>query len=588
METTRFRLAAPDALLQLAIVGLLTGLVAGGVIVLFRLLVEGTQDYLLPGKGSENYEALSLELRFIFPLIAGVLLALLFYKFAINIRVLGVARVMERMAYHQGYMTVRGFFMQFFGAAIAIIGGHSIGREGPHVYLGASAGSLLGQSFNLPNNTIRTMVASGTAAGIAASFNTPLAGVIFALEVIMMEYTLVSFIPVMLAAVSATGVSNLVLGSEPAFNIPDLQITSFFELPVLIFLGILVGTAAALFNQMLETISIKTKHIEIWWRVMIAGLVVAIIGLFQPEVLGIGYDTVSNSLLGEITLWTLFGLFVAKLVATSVCIGLGIPGGMIGPAFFIGATIGAIVGYLATGILGFEASDIGFYALLGMGAMLGASIQAPLAALTAIMELTYNPGIIMPGMLTIVVAQITSSVLFNKQSLFVSMLRNNGLDYDIHPVMQVLRGIGIASILDRKYIRLDPDISFDDAETLLTKSEDTNWLLINDIEGELVSLMSVNELAKYIQTKRADAEENPELKEQGENINLLEIPAKRLQLSPLELKSNLQQAHEHFERGAEALFIVFNLEQYQQNSRIYGVVTKDMIEASYQISSNQT
>ncbi len=588
METTRFRLAGPDALLQLAIVGLLTGLVAGGVIVIFRLLVESTQDYLLPGKGSENYEALSLGLRFIFPLVAGVLLALLFYRFAGNIRVLGVARVMERMAYHQGYMTVRGFFMQFFGAAIAIIGGHSVGREGPHIYLGAAAGSLLGQSFKLPNNTIRTMVASGTAAGIAASFNTPLAGVIFALEVIMMEYTLVSFIPVMLAAVSATGVSNLVLGSAPAFNIPELQISSFFELPVLIFLGILVGTSAALFNQMLETISIKTKHIEIWWRVMIAGLVVALIGLIQPEVLGIGYDTISNSLLGEITLLALVGLFIAKLIATSVCIGLGVPGGMIGPAFFIGATIGAIVGYLATGIFGFEASDIGFYALLGMGAMLGASIQAPLAALTAIMELTYNPGIIMPGMLTIVVAQLTSSVLFKKQSLFVSMLRNNGLDYDINPVMQVLRGIGVASILDRKYQRLDPELSFAEAEGLLKESDKTNWFLINDSEGNLASVMSVSELAKYVQTSKAEFEEEPDDSNNDLIINLAEIPAKRLQLSPLELKSNLQQAHEQFEQGAEAFFVVFNREQYTQDTRVYGVVTKEMIEASYQITSKQT
>ena len=181
MELLQFRLARPDALMQLAVLGLLTGFIAGGVIVLFRLLVEETQDYLLPGNGPENYEALSADIRFLFPVISGLLLALLFYKGAKGLRVLGVARVMERMAYHQGYMTVRGFFIQFLGAAIAIIGGHSVGREGPHIYLGAASGSLFGQSLNLPNNSIRTLVASGVAAAIAASFNTPLAGVIFAL-----------------------------------------------------------------------------------------------------------------------------------------------------------------------------------------------------------------------------------------------------------------------------------------------------------------------------------------------------------------------------------------------------------------------
>ena len=182
LEKIRFRLARPDALLHLAFLGLITGLLTGGVIVIFRLLVEGTQDHLLPGSNPDNYEGLDPMLRFLFPLISGVLLALLFYKGAKGIRVLGIARVMERMAYHQGYLTVRGFFIQFVGAAIAIIGGHSVGREGPHVYLGAATGSIFGQSFKLPNNSIRILVACGTAAGIAASFNTPFAGVIFTLE----------------------------------------------------------------------------------------------------------------------------------------------------------------------------------------------------------------------------------------------------------------------------------------------------------------------------------------------------------------------------------------------------------------------
>ena len=325
MESLHFRLARPDALLQLAVLGLITGVIAGGVIVLFRLLVEETQDYLLPGNGSENYEALSIGIRFVFPLIGGVLLALLFYKGAKGIRVLGVARVMERMAYHQGYLTVRGFFIQFFGAAIAIIGGYSVGREGPHIYLGAAAGSLFGQSLNLPNNSIRTLVASGVAAAIAASFNTPLAGVIFALEVIMMEYTLVSFIPVMLAAVTSTLVSNAVLGSAPAFGIPEFEIASFVELPLLIFLGLVVGTVAAFFNHVLEFISVKTKGIEIWWRVLAAGVIIALIGLVYPEVMGIGYDTVNATLFSAFTVLTLIGLIIAKLLATCVCIGLGVP-----------------------------------------------------------------------------------------------------------------------------------------------------------------------------------------------------------------------------------------------------------------------
>ena len=587
IERSQFRLAGPDALLQLAVLGLLTGVITGAVIVLFRLLVEESQDLLLPGSGSEGYERLSLGARFLFPVVSGLLLAFLYYKYSKGIRVLGIARVMERMAYHQGYMTIRGFCIQFVGAAVAIIGGHSVGREGPHVYLGGAAGSLFGQYLKLPNNSIRTLVASGVAAAIAASFNTPLAGVIFALEVIMMEYTLASFVPVMLAAVSGTAVSNIVLGSAPAFGIPEVAIASFAEFPIIILLGLVVGAVAALFNQMLETISIKAKTIEIWWRLIIAGIILAFIGLLVPEVLGIGYDTVNATMFGAYSIFMLLGLLIAKLLATSVCIGLGVPGGMIGPAFFMGALIGASVSFIAVYFFGADASDVGFYTLLGMGAMVGACLQAPLAALTAIMELTYNPGIILPGMLTIVIAQLTASVVFKKESLFVSMLRNNGLDYDISPAMQVLRGIGVASILDNQFIRVAPNITRQNAKLLVAEDQQYHWVLINDDAGNLSTLMPISELAKFLQTTSQGVVELKEDMGDEDEFNLLEIPANRMQLSPLALPANLQQAHEKFLQGAEVLFVVFNEEQSldktPSNIRIYGVVTRNMVDASYKV-----
>ena len=587
IERSQFRLAGPDALLQLAVLGLLTGVITGAVIVLFRLLVEESQDLLLPGSGSEGYERLSLGARFLFPVVSGLLLAFLYYKYSKGIRVLGIARVMERMAYHQGYMTIRGFCIQFVGAAVAIIGGHSVGREGPHVYLGGAAGSLFGQYLKLPNNSIRTLVASGVAAAIAASFNTPLAGVIFALEVIMMEYTLASFVPVMLAAVSGTAVSNIVLGSAPAFGIPEVAIASFAEFPIIILLGLVVGAVAALFNQMLETISIKAKTIEIWWRLIIAGIILAFIGLLVPEVLGIGYDTVNATMFGAYSIFMLLGLLIAKLLATSVCIGLGVPGGMIGPAFFMGALIGASVSFIAVYFFGADASDVGFYTLLGMGAMVGACLQAPLAALTAIMELTYNPGIILPGMLTIVIAQLTASVVFKKESLFVSMLRNNGLDYDISPAMQVLRGIGVASILDNQFIRVAPNITRQNAKLLVAEDQQYHWVLINDDAGNLSTLMPISELAKFLQTTSQGVVELKEDMGDEDEFNLLEIPANRMQLSPLALQANLQQAHEKFLQGAEVLFVVFNEEQSldktPSNIRIYGVVTRNMVDASYKV-----
>ncbi|MGD2083433.1 MAG: chloride channel protein, partial [Chromatiales bacterium] len=270
MESMRLRLARPDALLALAVLGLATGVLAGLVIVSFRLAVEGTQSSFLPGGLPEGYERLPLWARFLLPVAGGLVIGVVFHGFAKGVYTLGIARVMERLAFHQGYLTLRGFLLQFIGAAVAIVSGHSVGREGPHVFLGAAAASLLGQRLALPNNSIRTLVGCGTAAGIAASFNTPLAGVIFALEVVMMDYTLASFIPVILAAVSADTISILVFGADAAFRVPAVRLGTLAELPVVLLLGIAVGALAAAFVQLLKLTTVYSQRIPYVWRTSLA------------------------------------------------------------------------------------------------------------------------------------------------------------------------------------------------------------------------------------------------------------------------------------------------------------------------------
>lgn len=570
LHNLRLRLSRPDALVLLVVLGLVSGLLAGGVIVLFRLLVEGLGNGLLGGQGEEAFHRLSVEYRFLFPFISSLLLALMFYFFAKKQRVFGVAHVMERMAYHQGQFSLRGFILQFLGAAIALLGGHSVGREGPHVHLGAASGSLFGQAFKLPNNSLRIMAASGVAAAIAASFNTPLAGVVFALEVVMLEYTLTSFIPIILAAGAATALSNAVIGNLPAFDVPELQLMDLTHLPIVVLLGVIVGAFAALFIVMLEKITIHSSRIEIWWRVILAGILTGIIGIFVPDVMGIGYDTVNATLLGEATLNVLVILVVMKLLATSFCVGLGIPGGMIGPAFFIGATLGAAVGIVVGMFTGASAAMVGFYAVLGMGAMVAASLQAPLAALTAIIELTYNPGIIMPAMITIVVAQLVASEVFNKQSLFVSLLRARGKDYKASPIMQSLRRSGVGSVMYRDFVRSKKVIDVAEAQTLLKNK--VAWIIV-ERESQPLELLPAIELAQYLQ-----------LEQEVETVDLAAIPAQRLQLSPISLQSNLQQAHERFMAGDEALYVVFNETRESRHAQIYGVITPAMVESVYKVN----
>ena len=575
LDQIRLKLSRSDALIYLSFFGLLTGLLSGAVIITFRLVVEHTQAFLLHSH-HENYESLPPLQQFIFPLIGGILLALFFKYFGQGFYVTGITKVMERMAYHQGYIRLRGLVVQFVGAALAIIGGFSIGQEGPHTYLGAASGSQLGQAFSLPNNSIRTMAACGVASGIAASFNTPLAGVIFALEVIMMDYSLASFIPIILSAVSATALSNAILGNHPAFIVPHFQLASLSDLPIVFILGLACGALGSLFIFLVENITKKTRHIMIWWRVLIAAAIMSLFAITVPQVMGIGYDSITSTLLAEYSVGMLLTLLFAKLMATSICLSLGLPGGMIGPAFLLGAVLGSLVGIAIHLLVGGNVF-IGFYAVIGMGAMFGACFQAPLAALTAIMELTNNPDIIMPSMLAIVVAQLTASEVFKKKSIYLTMLKANGLDYNAHPALQTLRRLGVASEMDTQFIRTDALIDFDIAEGYLNEP-DIQWLIINDKTHQPFQLMPMVELAKALKSEQASQQY-----QQKESLNLLEIPATRLQLGAISFQASMQEAHEMINsEQIEALFVVYHTAIKKQDyGQIHGILTQQMIARAY-------
>jgi len=570
LDDARLHLAHPDALLHLALVGLLTGLAAGGVIVLFRLMVEGTQGLILPGGGPENYEGLDWQWRLLLPLAGGLLIGLIFRWNKGSDNVLGVTKVLERMAYHQGRMSWRSLILQFVGAGVAIAAGHSVGREGPHVYLGAASGSLLGQHLALPHNAIRTLVACGSAAGIAASFNTPLAGVIFSVEVIMLEYSVASITPVILAAVSATMLSNAVFGSESAFRVA-VEIGSLAEMPLVLLLGLAAGAVSALFNQAVESTTRHSQSLPFWLRTAIAGLLLGLFGVLVPQVMGIGYDTVNAALSGSLTFSLLIIILAAKLLATSSAIGLGIPGGTIGPVLFMGAMLGGLVGMIGeypmfNGLV----SNPAFYVLIGMGAMMGASLQAPLAALAAMMELSHHPDIIMPGMLAIVVAGLVSKRAFKKDSLFVTMLRANGMDYDTNPVLQAMRRVGVASKMRRSFVRSEG--SLDRAQALSLLKDEPDWLVIDADEGTKY-LMPAVDLARYL-------EESGEI--EADTIELSKIPAQRYQMAAIHLQATLQETMDKLEQsGAEAIYV----EQPTSpgSRRIRGILTRSHIESAYRL-----
>ncbi|MCS5562813.1 chloride channel protein [Marinobacter sp.] len=570
----RRRLSGVDALPQLAVLGLLSGLITGGVILIFRLAIEWPLEYFLPGDGSESFEELDLLTRGLLPLAGALMLGLMLHRLATQDRKVGIVHVMERLNYHQGYISFRSAVVQFVCGVGTVVSGQSAGREGPAVHLGATFSSLMGQWMRLPNNSIRTLVACGCAAAISASFNTPISGVIFAMEVVMMEYTIAGFTPIILAAVSAAIVTQAVYGSEPAFNVPALTMNSLLEIPWILAIAIIIGVAAAVFIHLVENMG-RHLHRPVLLRIAIAGLLMVPFALAIPETMGIGYDTVNETINGQLGFWLLLGVGVSKLLITSLTIGLGMPSGVIGPTLFMGATLGGAMGLIGAQLIPEQASSIGFYAMLGMGAMMGAVLQAPLAALMALMELTRNPHIILPGMLIITTSSLVTSEAFGKKSLFLTMLKSQGLSYQNSPVIQALRRVSVGAIMDRSILRTERHLSVEDARKVL-KSE-PKWLVVEGSNGPTALLPAVD-LARYLEDMDEQASEKDE---PADAVDLMNIPANRRDVAPVQYQATLEEALDQFDStNAEALYVQRHVAPMIQ--RVYGVVLKSDIESYYQ------
>ena len=571
----RRRLSGVDALPQLALLGLLSGLVTGGVILLFRMAIELPLEHFLPDHDPEAFEHLDILTRGLLPLAGALALGLLLHRLGIQDRKVGIVHVMERLNYHQGYISFRSAVVQFICGVGTVVTGQSAGREGPAVHLGAAFSSLMGQKMRLPNNSIRTLVACGCAAAISASFNTPISGVIFAMEVVMMEYTIAGFTPIILASVSAAVVTRVVYGAEPAFSVPALTMNSLLEIPWILAIALIIGVAAASFIYLLDYTG-RYHQRPVLLRIAVAGLLMVPFAIAIPEVMGIGYDTVSQTIHHELPFWLMLGAGLAKLVITAVTLGLGMPSGVIGPTIFMGATLGGAMGLVGAYIAPDHASSVGFYAMLGMGAMMGAVLQAPLAALMALLELTLNPHIILPGMLIITVSSLVTSEVFGQKSLFLTILKSQGLSYQNSPVIQALRRVAVGAIMERSVTRVSRHLSLDECRQVL-KAEH-KWLVIDGSTGPAALMPSVD-LARYLEDQAEECREAE--KDMPESVDLLEIPANRRDLAAVQYQATLEEALHQFDAsGAEALYVQRHVAPMIQ--RIYGVVLKSDIESYYQ------
>jgi len=585
-ESIRLKLGSLNALPILSVMGLISGLLAGGVVILFRLFIESGVVLWHSETGSSDFETAPWWFRLTLPLAGGFLVGFVLHKVGKERRQVGVGHVLERMTFHQGYLSWRNALVQFVVGGLTLATGQSVGREGPGIHLGSTAGSWLGQQMKLPNNSIRILVGCGTAAAISASFNTPLAGVIFAMEVVMMEYTVASFIPLILSSVSAAILSRIVFGNNVAFTVPSLELVSLWEIPYFILLGLVIGSVASLFIKATAGVSNIAKNWSSWLKCGTAGTVVGIIALAAPQVMGIGYDTVNAALHGHLSLQILALAFVGKLLATIVCSGMSLPGGVIGPSMFIGAMIGGLLGSVGAWFMPEYASEYAFYSMIGMATMMSAVLQAPLAALMALLELTNNPNILLPGMLALVIANLVVSQLFKQPSIFESQMKVKGLEMRINPLSQFLRSVGVAGLMERKMAVHEKLISYQQAEQVLRDTP--RWILITE-DKVPISLMAANDLARYIveseaeevaRKERAEADGEEFVSRESEQIDLLRIPADRQDIASIYLQGTLEEALDTMDRESVDAVYIFRTTA-PLTDKIYGVLTRKVIESHY-------
>ena len=570
VKSREFReaLARVDALPQLSFLALVVGLFTGLFIVAFRLALESSYLFL-PMSNAENFEALSPLGRASLILCGTMIIAIALHSLNKYKRQMGVSHVIDRLHNHQGNIPSASTIAQFLLTTVAVSSGHCVGREGPAIHLGAGTSSKLGRWLKLPNNSMQTVIACGVAAAISASFDTPLAGVIFAMEVILMEYTIVGFVPVILSSVIGATVSKGLLGSSVVFDVQVESISSLYELGFIVVAGFIVALFAGAFIK-LNLYTLKFSSYPIAVKIGCAGLLTAIVAMFVPEIMGLGYDTIQATLDGQMLVSTLFLIALAKLLVTPIVVALGIPGGLIGPSLFVGGCLGYILGTIAQSLFPELTINLSVYVLLGMTGMMAAVINAPLAALVAILELSNTANIIFPAMLMIVIACLTTRQLFNVRGIFIEQLARNGIDLEIGPAARALRRVGVISLMNRQFLIADETVDKESAKYIL--STQPQWIVFS-FDERLFALLA-SDFAHFLDNL-PDALEQPNSK-----IHLSELPGRRYMLQPISESDTLYDALLKMRKtSCVVLYVTSNLLSHRS---IHGIVTLESIQNHYQ------
>ncbi|GHD54420.1 chloride channel protein [Thalassobaculum fulvum] len=417
----------------------------------------------------------------------------------------GVANVIEASALRAGRMSARQAAGAAAMSAISIGAGASVGREGPAVHLGAALASFVGRPLQLTRSQSRTLLGCGVASAVAASFNAPIAGVFFALEVVVGHYALSALAPIVIASVTGTIVSRIWFGDFPAFRLGDHEIVSFLQFPAFALLGVVCAVAAIALMRLTEIVELRTSDLPArWLHPAAAGLAVGVVAVWYPEILGVGYEATDDALKEQYGFQMLVTLAVLKILMTALCLGAGFGGGVFSPSLFIGAMVGGAFGIVASHPFPDLSSGHGAYTLIGMGAVAGAVLGAPISTILIIFELTGDYRLTIAVMIAVVIASLITR-MWHGPSFFTDQLRRRGLDLQGGHDMAALRALRVHDVMRQDHIAVPVDATLDTLRDRLRQAP-MNELFVVDADDRLVGTITLAELGEAAFDHSQDAD----------------------------------------------------------------------------------
>lgn len=498
----QFGVALEPQVLKICAYAMLVGLIGG-------LVAQGLLELIYFFTNLFFYERFSFSISYpaqnhmhlwvlLIPAVGGLVVGLLIYFFEPTLKGHGIPEAMEAVLFGQSRMRLRVAILKPLATALAIGTGGPFGAEGPIIQTGGACGSLLGQALGLSPYYRRVLLASGAAAGMAATFTAPLAGILVAVELLLFELRARSFIPVALASAVATGVRVYFVGWAPLFPTPEFKITGTSELWLFAVLGVLMGVVGIIMIRVLSWLEdffdkLPIKRAAIWSPV-IGAFILGGIGYFYPQVFGTSYDTIRAMLNDRLSVGSLLGIGFAKFWALVISLGSGTTGGVFAPSLVVGGGLGAAFAIGCRHIFPHLVSDPALYSLVAMAGVFGCIARAPFTSIVFLLELSHNPNSLLPLIVCVMIADGVTR-LFSRESIMTVKLVKRGLivlqDYSVPVIMRAR----IDEVMRSEFLVLQGS---EELRAVITRlpAQQLGFIPIVDREGRLIGIVEAHDLLR--------------------------------------------------------------------------------------------